>query len=76
MTADGRFSQSSTRHLPVVYLALQLCFLFKLCALNVGETSFGLMGSAPERPGDDAGGLYASLDKLYGDTADQLSSRP
>lgn len=29
-------------------LALQLRFLFELCALDVGEASLGLMGSAPE----------------------------
>jgi hypothetical protein len=29
-------------------LALQLRFLFELCALDVIEASFGLMGPAPE----------------------------
>ena len=53
-------------------LALQLRFLFELCALDVGEASFGLMGSAPKRPGDDAGRLDASLGELYGDAADFL----
>ena len=53
-------------------LALQLHFLFELCALDVGEACFGLVGSAPERPGDDAGGLDASLGELYRDAADFL----
>ena len=29
-------------------LALQLRFLFELCALDMGEASIGLMGSTPE----------------------------
>jgi len=29
-------------------LALQLRFLFELCALDMGEASLGLMGSTPE----------------------------
>lgn len=53
-------------------LALQLRFLFELCALDVGEASFGLMGSAPEGPGDDPSGLDASLGELYGDAAEFL----
>jgi hypothetical protein len=53
-------------------LALQLHFMFELCAVDVGEASFGLMGSAPERPSDDAGGLEAALGELYGDAADFL----
>jgi hypothetical protein len=33
---------------------------------------FGLVGSAPERPCDDAGGLDAPLCQLHGDAADFL----
>ena len=33
-------------------LALQLRFLFLLHALDVSEARFGLVGSAPEQPGD------------------------
>ncbi|MGA9306496.1 MAG: hypothetical protein WBW31_13920, partial [Candidatus Sulfotelmatobacter sp.] len=40
--------------------------------LDVGEASFGLMSSAPKRPGDDACGLDASLGELYSDAADFL----
>ena len=53
-------------------LTLQLRFLFELCALDVGEASFGLMSSAPKRPGDDARGLDASFGELYSDAADFL----
>ncbi len=53
-------------------LALQLRFLFELCTLDVGEARFGLMGSAPERPGDNAGGLNATLCEFYRDAADFL----
>jgi hypothetical protein len=38
----------------------------------VGLFRFGLMGSAPERPGDDAGRLDAPLREPVGDTADFL----
>jgi hypothetical protein len=53
-------------------LALQLRILFELCAPDLGEASFGLMGSAPERPGNDTGGLNAPLREFDGDTADFL----
>ena len=33
---------------PMRVIALQLRFMFKLCALDVSETRFGLMGSSPE----------------------------
>jgi len=49
------------------YLALQLHFLFEMRAAR-----FGLVGSAPQRPCDDVGGLNAALCKLHGDAADFL----
>ena len=56
----------------LINLTLQLRFLFELCALDMGEASIGLMGSTPERPGDDVSGPDASLGELYGDAADFL----
>jgi len=52
--------------------ALQLLFLFELCAFEMSEASFGLMGSAPKRPCDDVCGLDTPLCELDGDTADFL----
>ncbi len=48
-------------------LALQLHFLFEVCAPR-----FGLVGAPPERPCDDVGGLDAPLCELDGDAADFL----
>ena len=53
-------------------LALQLRFMYELCPFDVGEASFGLMGAAPERPGNDTGGLDAPLCEFDGDAADFL----
>jgi hypothetical protein len=46
--------------------------MYELCPFDVGEASFGLMGAAPERPGNDTGGLDAPLCEFDGDAADFL----
>jgi hypothetical protein len=40
--------------------------------LEMGPTSLGLVGAAPQRPGDDVSGLDAAVGELDGDTADFL----
>ncbi len=49
-------------------LALQLRFRF-----DMRTSGFGLMGSSPERPCDDARGLNPSSRKPDGDAADFLN---
>ncbi len=41
--------------------------------IDVGLSCDGLMGSSPERPCDDVGGLDASFCEADGDTADFLN---
>jgi hypothetical protein len=53
-------------------LALQLHFLFELCAAEMGKACFGLVGAAPERPSNDTGGFDTPLGELDGDAADFL----
>ncbi len=53
---------------PVPCLALQLRFTFKM-----GFPRPGLMGSSPERPGDDMGGLNVPLCEPDGEAADFLN---
>jgi hypothetical protein len=48
-------------------IALQLRFLFEMCA-----TRFSLMSASPEGPRDDVSGLDTLLCKLDGDTSDFL----
>ena len=59
---------SSVRRGPAtVMLTLQLQLPFQ-----VGLVGFGLMASAPDRPGDDEGRFDATLDQTPGNTTDFL----
>ena|SRR6516162_5422772 len=54
------------------YLALQLHFSYEVCTPEMGTTSLGLVGTPPQRPCDDVGGLNAPVGELDGDAADFL----
>jgi hypothetical protein len=59
----------SYSHLDHAALALQLQWQARL---YVSSSSFGLMGSSPQRPGDDVGGFDLLLSQPIGDAPDFL----